>query len=226
MIEISLIRHVKVDGPSALYGHTDVVPQSDLNKKLLSAIVKQHQRNAYDLVLSSPLQRCKLLAEQASIECHIPLTIVDDLKEMNFGDFDGVPFDEINQNCEQDWKLLERFWKKPSEHTLPNGESLAQFHRRVSTAWLTLIEKKFSCQLGVDKPYKVLLISHGGVIRTILSHVLQLNWQNVALQQHLNIDNASCSHITVSWPFNDKNKTHSVINSIGLPMLSILLPST
>jgi broad specificity phosphatase PhoE len=205
-----------------LYGHTDIAPQSDLNKNLLSALVKKHQYNAYNLVISSPLQRCRLLAEQVSIECQIPLTIVSDLKEMSFGDFDGVPFDEINQKNKQDWQLLEKFWEKPSEHTLRNGDSLVKFHHRVTTAWLTLLEKKFSCQQEGDKPYKVLLVAHGGVIRTILSHVLQLDWQNVALQQHLSLDNASCSHITVSWPFNDKNKSHSVINSIGMPMLSSL----
>lgn len=222
MIEISLLRHVKVDGDAALYGHTDVAPKSKLNRDLLAVLDRRQQVTPYDLVVSSPLKRCKVLAEQFSKNSKVPLTIISELKEMNFGDFDGAPFEEINQNRKQDWQLLEAFWQKPNEITLPNGESLAEFNYRVTTAWLALVNQMISNKKSKKEPFKVLLITHGGVIRMILSYILQLDWRHPALQQHLNIANASCSGISISQPFNDKKRTHTVINSIGLPMLSTL----
>jgi len=225
MIEINLLRHAKVNGPAALYGHTDIAPQLEQNKCLLAALVQTQQLTPYDLVISSPLQRCYLLAEQFSNESKIPLACLNNFKEMNFGDFDGVAFDDINfdnisQSNNQDWLRLEKFWQDPGRATLPNGEPLAQFHHRVITAWLRLITQQFSYLSSEKKSSKILLVTHGGVIRMILSHVLQLDWQSAALQQHLQIAIASCSQITISRPFSDKNKTHSVVNYIGLPMLN------
>jgi len=223
MIEVSLLRHVKVNGPAALYGHTDITPQLGQNKSLLAELVKFQQLAPYDLVISSPLQRCQLLAEQFSKACKIPLVCLNDFKEMNFGDFDGIAFDDINvDDNSQNWQLLEKFWQAPSNNTLPNAETLAQFHHRVTTAWLKLIKEQFSDLTREKKSFKILLVAHGGVIRMILSHALQLDWQSAAWQQNLQIVNASCSKITVSLPFCDKNKTHSVVNYIGLPKLNIL----
>ena len=223
MIEITLLRHAKVNGPAALYGHTDIAPQVEKNQCLLSALVQTQQRTSYDLVISSPLQRCQILAEQLSKECQIPLACLNDFKEMNFGDLDGISFDDINfddssQSNSQNWQLLEKFWQAPGNITLPNSEPLAKFHHRIITAWLRLIEQQFSDLKSEKRSLKILLVTHGGVIRMILSHVLQLDWQSATLQQHLQIANASCSQITISRPFSEKNKTHSVVNYIGLPM--------
>ncbi len=227
MIEISLLRHVKVNGPPALYGHTDIAPQVVQNKSLLTALVNSQQLTPYDLVISSPLQRCQLLAEQFSKTCQIPLTCLSDFKEMNFGDFDGVAFDDLNfddssQSNSQGWQLLEKFWHAPDDITLPKGEPLALFHHRIITAWLELIAQQFSNLSSNKKPIKILLVTHGGVIRMILSHVLQLDWQSATLQQHLQISNGSCSQITITRPFSENNKTHSVVNYIGLPMPSTI----
>ena len=225
MIEISLLRHVNVNGAAALYGHTDIAPQIEPNKRLLAALIQSHQLTPYDLVISSPLQRCHLLAEQFSKACQIPLVCLNDFKEMNFGDFDGIAFDDIDfdnisQSNNQNWQLLEKFWQAPGSIVLPNGETLAQFHHRVITAWLRLITEQFSDLTSEKKSSKILFVAHGGVIRMILAHALQLDWQSATWQQHLQIANASCSKITISCPYSDKNKTHSVVNYIGLPTIN------
>jgi len=96
MIEIDLIRHVKVLGKPALYGHTDVLPTPQENARLLKRLVAQQQTaNAYQCIISSPLIRCQYLAKAFADKCQLPLTIVAQLKEMNFGHFDGTPFDDL-----------------------------------------------------------------------------------------------------------------------------------
>jgi len=230
MIELTLLRHVNVNGPAALYGQTDVAPQIEQNKCLLTALIQSHRLTYYDLVISSPLQRCHLLAESFSKACKIPFVYLSDFKEMDFGDFDGIAFDDIDldsmsfedisQSNNHNWQLLEKFWQTPSEITLPNGETLAQFHHRVTSAWLRLITQQLNGLTREKESSKILLVTHGGVIRMILAHVLQLDWQSATWQQHLHIANASCSKITITRPFGDKNKTHSVVNYIGMPMIN------
>jgi len=222
MIEIDLIRHVKVDGPAALYGYTDIAPQTEQNNRLLAALVQSQQLSPYDLVISSPLQRCQLLAQQFSTMNKIPLVCLNGFKEMNFGDFDGVAFDDISSSNSQGWQLLEKFWQAPSNIHLPNGETLQQFHHRVTSAWLALITQQFNDLTNRQKPLRILLVAHGGVIRMILADILQLDWQSATWQQHLQIANASCSKIAISRPFSEQNGTHCVVNYIGLPMLDTI----
>ena len=37
------------------------------------------------------------------------------LKEMNFGRFDGTPFDDVHQDKDI-WSQLEKFWQNPVQH--------------------------------------------------------------------------------------------------------------
>jgi alpha-ribazole phosphatase/probable phosphoglycerate mutase len=220
MIEINLLRHVKVDGPAALYGSTDIAPQLVENNKLLIALDNTQRSAPYDLVISSSLQRCQTLAKKFSQQHDIPFICLDNLQEMNFGDYDGVSFDDINQSPKYHWQLLEAFWQSPSNESLPNAETLTQFHQRVIASWTTLVSQQLNELHCDNKPRRVLLVTHGGVICMILAHILQLNWQSASWQQHLQIANGSCSKITISQPYKDKNNTHSVVNYIGLSMIS------
>lgn len=221
-IEVDLLRHVKVNGAAALYGHTNIAPQLEQNEKLLAALIQVHQQSPYDLVVSSPLQRCQILAEHFSKTCQVPLVCLSDFKEMDFGDVDGIPFEQLSpspQSNNENWLLLERFWQAPNDVTLPNGESLSKFRQRVISSWNNLISQQGINLSKKNKSLKILVLTHGGVIRMILSHLLPLNWQCASLQQHLQVANASKTKITISCPFPDKKKTHSVVNYIGLPML-------
>ena len=167
MLEIELIRHVKVDGQPALYGCTDILAIKSENERLLSYLVAQQATpNKYQHIVCSPLLRCQMLANELSARCQLPLTILPDLQEMNFGCFDGVAFDDIvhdvnpnyNKNSqrvkpsqqvkytqqsttkkEMCWSLLEAFFNAPATTKLPQAESLADFNQRVISTWQTLL---------------------------------------------------------------------------------------
>ena len=57
------------------------------------------------------------------------------LSEMDFGAWDGVPFDDL----ESDWPRLEQFWHRPFDVPPPGGETLAAFHQRITQAWQRVI---------------------------------------------------------------------------------------
>lgn len=264
MIEIDLIRHVKVLGKPALYGSTDVAPIAAENARLLKRLlVQQKTSNPYQGVISSPLIRCQNLAREFSQLGQLPIEISPDLQEMNFGSFDGVPFDDLifeggvfkkrqfeaDQESEEKtklhWSQLEGFFQAPADIILPQAEALPDFHHRVELAWHKLIEQqvriatkqKERLQLEQrkvkkepQKPRRILVIAHGGVIRMILAHILQLDWQQASWHQKLQIGHGSISRILISKPYQDKQRDQAVkqtqyqqltqqVTSIAMPFL-------
>lgn len=228
MIEISLVRHVKVAGAPALYGSTDVMPRLEDNKLLLASLTSLQQKSStYDFVIYSPLKRCRILAELFAQQSKIPLQCLGSLQEINFGDFDGIPFNDTTLSIDtpsgaKNWSMLEHFWEAPATVTLPQAESLADFNNRIVATWHEIIDTCYKQSDDANQPKRILLLVHGGVIRMILAQVLQLEWQNAALHQSLQISNASLSKITVTRPFEKSNVNHYQVNFIGLPLLNTL----
>lgn len=223
MIEICLVRHVKVEGPPALYGATNVMPNAEENARLLESLTAAQQHGgSYDLVITSPLKRCRMVAELFAKRNKTPLRCIESLQEVNFGDFDGIPFDDATFSLQtssgkKNWAMLENFWQAPAVATLPEAESLAEFNQRVSTAWGELIESCYLQEIEGKRPKRVLLLAHGGVIRMILAQILQLEWQNPILHQSLQIGYGSLTKVTVTRPFEQLNQNHFQVNFIGLP---------
>ncbi|MGF1756148.1 histidine phosphatase family protein [Vibrio makurazakiensis] len=180
---VYLLRHGKTLGEPALNGHTDVlvdvVTQTAISQALSELEV------SFDKVLTSPLKRCSDLADIFTLNANLSVVTEQDLQEMSFGDVDGVPFDDLQQQ----WELLESFWLDPANHQLPGAESLHSFQSRVISAWSHVLESEND---------NILLITHGGVIRVILAHILNVDWKNPSWYSNLAIANASLSHIQVS----------------------------
>ncbi len=182
----TLVRHGKVNGRPALYGHTDIELSPDGRTDIECAIERVNAQQSIDAIIASPLIRCAHTAQHFSTEYNIPLLLEPQLREMHFGTWDGIPFDDMPD----DWALLEAFWKAPFYTHPPNGETLANVAQRVISAW-NLIAKNSTLK-------HQLIICHGGVIRIILAHILQMDWRNASLYQQLHIDYASTSRIEIS----------------------------
>ena len=209
MTKIILLRHGKVDGPAALYGKTDIAVSSQVNNEIVKQL-NHYQKKALKpitKVVSSPLKRCSYTAETFAFQHKIPLEKNKAFQEMDFGLVDGITFDDIkaSEYSEQTWKQLERFWNNPKENTLPEAETLIHFYKRVESAWIALLE--------ANKNETLLLVCHGGVIRMILSYLLQMDWGNKALYDKLSISNASATLIKHS-----STLKHSQVVSISMPI--------
>ncbi|MDM1553136.1 MULTISPECIES: histidine phosphatase family protein [Chryseobacterium] len=157
-MEIHLIRHTAVDNPENLcYGFAEM----PLRKEHLQDFDSLNLDQDFDLMVSSPAQRCCLLAE------HFKLNYSTDerLREMNFGNWElkkwtEIPVEEINP------------WYKDFIHVKASGgENLLEMQSRVLNFWNELVIKK-----DVEK---VLIIAHAGVIRLILQSVLQFPLENM-----------------------------------------------
>ncbi|AWB65205.1 hypothetical protein C2869_01540 [Saccharobesus litoralis] len=210
-IQITLVRHPKVDGAAGLYGATDIAAQPEaaehLNQQIMLRLsqarqVEQDEQKpaAFERcrLFSSPKKRCLSVAEQVvkQVNCDnenkMQLEVIDDLAEMDFGCYDGVAFESIPADSAK-WQELENFWQNPAETVLPQAETLQSFHTRIINAWHKVLAK-----LQQSECSHALLVVHGGVIRMILSHILDLDWRNAKLYSQLVIDYASFTELSVT----------------------------
>ncbi|WP_434761685.1 alpha-ribazole phosphatase family protein [Vibrio fortis] len=198
---IYLVRHGKVLGEAALNGRTDVLVDSSVQDKICTAIASLPFK--LDAVVTSPLSRCHDLAERVAQTKSLNLESINELQEMNFGDVDGVPFDLLSEQ----WESLESFWQDPANHQLTGAESLQAFHQRVIQGWSQLISSTND---------NILLVTHGGVIRMILAHCLDIDWKKPTLYSNLAIGNASLTHIQITQTDNN----YISVKVIGQPLLA------
>lgn len=197
---ITLVRHGKVAGPAALYGRTDISLSAAGHSDLTCTLNNLHAQTPISNLISSPRIRCLQVAQEFSTQHKISLRTEDNLQEMDFGIWDGIPFDELGD----EWKNIEAFWESPHSMQPPEGESLTDFAARVITSWESLIS---NTKLGHHA-----IICHGGVIRILIAHILQLDWRNPALFKQLHIGYASCTRIEIG----DYDGALPVIKWIGV----------
>ena len=197
---IYLLRHGKVEGKAALNGLSDVLVNPNLQQRICDALAQYDV--AFDGVITSPLRRCSDLASLYAERMSVPLSVAPDFQEMNFGEVDGIAFDEL----EDKWAMLDTFWQDPANHQLTGAESLQSFHNRVTQAWSQLLN---------DPSDHLLLVTHGGVIRMLLAHCLDIDWKNPSLYSKLSIENASITHIQVT----QFAQSFISVKAIGLPVL-------
>ena len=112
----------------------------------------------WDRIVSSPLQRCRLFAEELAASLNLLLSLEKDLQELHFGAWEGQSAAALMQTDEQ---ALGLFWADPYRFTPPDGEPVVEFAERVLAAVLRL---QRSCA-----GERVLVVCHGGVIKRLLA---------------------------------------------------------
>lgn len=177
---IDLLRHGEVEGDAVYRGITDDSLTDTGWQQMVTAL---QDKNNWDLIISSPLLRCSEFADLVAEEDNIKLEIDDALKEIDFGLWEGLSPDEI---LKQDADKLKSWWQCPTRVTPPKGEDFHEFQARILKSLKQIIES--------NKGKKVLLITHAGVIRVVLMHVLGMQEENLF---RLNVDNASFSQVHI-----------------------------
>jgi alpha-ribazole phosphatase len=187
---LDLLRHGETTAGHCFLGATD----APLSEKGWRQMHSATQGKRYQKIVCSPLARCAEFARQLAQTDNLSLTIENDFREINFGDWEAKTTQQVWASHE---KLLKKFWYDPVKNTPPNGESYAEFNFR-----LTSVVEKIIKQYHNEH---VLLIVHGGVIRNIISNVLSIPFKK-SLQ--VRIDYAGLSRIDCY----DESKSVGFIN--------------
>ncbi|MGZ0786888.1 alpha-ribazole phosphatase family protein [Pseudomonas saponiphila] len=154
-LHLDLLRHGETELGGGLRGSLDDALTERGWQQMRDGV---QGRGPWDRIVSSPLQRCSRFAEQLAAQLHLPLSLAPDLRELHFGAWEGRSAAALMDTEAED---LGRFWADPYSFTPPQGEPVADFSRRV----LGAIDGLYQSWAG----QRVLLISHGGVMRLLLA---------------------------------------------------------
>lgn len=157
MGKIILVRHGETELNTAgiFFGVMDPeltekgIEQAKRAKKILEDL-------EYHKIYTSDLKRAKETAEIINYK-NIDMILTEDLREINFGIFEGYKYEELLEKYPIEVKKSQEDWKNYNYET---GESVLQLQKRA----INFIEKE------LDLYKNTVLVTHWGVINTILSY--------------------------------------------------------
>jgi alpha-ribazole phosphatase len=149
-MKLWLLRHPKPDVPEGLcYGASDVPIVASHLESLLTHLPGRLPRDA--ALYSSPLSRCRQLAESLTEHGFGPLQTDDRLREMNFGHWEGRLWKELPRHEIDAWRA------DIAGHVPPGGEALSTVAARGLA---------FVSELPTARP--AILVTHSGVMQALL----------------------------------------------------------
>ena len=114
-------------------------------------------------VYSSPLQRSYNTALQIAARHSLEVQRVDDLRECDFGTWEGLSRAEVLERSPEDSQRL-REWEHNTSIAPPGGESFEALQQRVVTAVERLVQ--------AHPDQAIVLVSHVGPIKVLLGAAL------------------------------------------------------
>ncbi|KAB0511909.1 alpha-ribazole phosphatase family protein [Pseudomonas extremorientalis] len=169
ILHLDLLRHGETELGGGLRGSLDDALTANGWVQMREAVVA---RGPWDRLISSPLQRCARFAEELGARLKLPVTLEKDLQELHFGAWEGQSAATL---METDAEGLGLFWADPYSFTPPDGEPVSAFSERV----LGAVSRLHQAYAGE----RVLLISHGGVMRLLLAQA-----RGLPREQLLNVE--------------------------------------
>jgi alpha-ribazole phosphatase len=157
LMDLYLIRHTRTQAePGLCYGASDV-PLGATHAEDCAAVLARLP--AVEALWSSPLARCRALAESIGVRYDVAPVFDPGLCELDFGEWEGQRWETIDRGLSDAW--AEAYWRIAP----PGGETYAELYRRVG-AVLTRICAG-AAQIAA-------VVTHAGPIRATLAHCLQL----------------------------------------------------
>jgi alpha-ribazole phosphatase len=157
-LRLDLLRHGETEFGGGLRGSLDDALTDTGWQQMRAAVAELALESPWERIVSSPLQRCARFAEELASSLSLPLQLESDLQELHFGDWEGIGTAQL---METDAEGLGRFWEDPYGFTPPSGEPVLAFASRV----LGAVDRLRQAHGGE----RILLISHGGVMRLLLA---------------------------------------------------------
>lgn len=193
MIKLILVRHgiTICNEGGAMSGLTD----SMLSEK---GIVQADKLTNYlkdkkiDKIYTTPFARTKDTVKKLSESNLIQVEETSKLNEINFGDFEGLSFDVIKDRYPEE---VEKMINEGFKYKYPDGESLEETFFRVRDEIRKIIHE--------NENSTVLICSHGGTIRNIISYLLCDDYK---YHWNFRIDNGSITEIEIDNDFPVINK--------------------
>jgi probable phosphoglycerate mutase len=178
-----LLRHGQTEHtPERRFSGSSDVPLSDLGRAEARAAATYLGGRGIDVVVSSPLQRCRETAAAAAEVLGLPVDVDDDLRELDFGEWEGLTGEEVRARS----PLAFRRWWGAIDVRAPGGESISEVSARVAKARERILQRHAG--------KTVLVVSHVTPIKLFVAAALEVG---DAVVHRIFLEAASLS--TVVW---------------------------
>ena len=173
-IKLILIRHGESDGNAQrkFSGFQDV----NLTEKGIwqaKRLARRLEGMQVDAFYCSDLKRARHTAEIIFGDRGEDIVVSPNLREINFGTWEGLTFEEIKL---KEGAKFTSWMENPDEKTIiPQGESLAILNDRVMTEINRILQE----HKNEEKDKTIAIVCHGGAIRVILCNALNLELKNL-----------------------------------------------
>jgi alpha-ribazole phosphatase len=168
-LRLDLLRHGETELGGGLRGSLDDALTEKGWMQMRAAVV---EGGPWDRIVSSPLQRCARFAAELGEQLNLSVHLDKYLQELHFGAWEGQSAAAL---METDAEALGLFWADPYSFTPPQSEPVSDFSSRV----LSAVARLHSTYAGE----RVLLVSHGGVMRLLLAQA-----RGLPREQLLNVE--------------------------------------
>jgi alpha-ribazole phosphatase len=164
MTRVWLIRHGEPaeEARHRCYGSLDV-GLSEKGREQMEQVAEYLRSEPIACIYSSPRSRALEGARILGAAVSHPVEVIDDLREIGFGDFEGLAYDEIAASYPD---LYRKWMEEPTEVVFPNGESFPEMRTRVLKSFEAIQHKHYGETIAI--------VGHGGVNRIVLASALQM----------------------------------------------------
>ncbi len=160
-----------------IQGHcdSDLTPRGKRQAELLARRIAELEITR---LYSSDLGRTMATSRFISERIEEPIIGMRNLREIGLGTWEGLTPQEVNERFKNGYNT----WRKaPSKMRIPGAEPILKFHSRVRRAFEEIVKKE---RIGT-----VLVMTHGGVIASLLTHWMKADFDTILL--NLRIENTS-----------------------------------
>jgi probable phosphoglycerate mutase len=163
-----LLRHGATEGGTEkrFIGQTDIL-LSDIGRRQAQWWQEELSSIKFDAIYCSDLSRAIETAQIVANKQRAGIQIKPNLREINLGDWDGIAMQEIREKYPDSWR---KRGEQMDRYRPPNGENLQDLQDRV----LTMVES-----IDFNQIQKALIVSHAGVNRVLLCHILNKSLKDV-----------------------------------------------
>jgi len=157
---IDLLRHGEPRGGRAFRGNRIDDPLSETGWQQMRSV--SPPQPGWERVITSPMRRCREFAQEVANTIDVDCEVIEDLKEVGFGDWEGKTPQEIQATSPESYRA---FYEDPVLYRPAGAEPLDDFFKRVTNAFDSIVEQ--------NENKHTLVVTHAGVIRAIVAATLK-----------------------------------------------------
>lgn len=162
-MQLHLIRHGETgwNAEGRVQGHADN-PLNETGREQARALGERLAELRPARIYSSSSLRARETAELAFGHLDLEVIVSDQLREIGLGDWEGQLYRDLEQSHPD---AVRRFREEPHNFRYPGAETFVELQARGLAALVAIATREAP---GSD----ILVVSHGAMIRTLLSHYL------------------------------------------------------